>query len=98
MKIFHLSNLLALVLSVGATFEQSTQAASDKESLGYIGSYTGARSKGIYAFYLSSSGEMSPPMLVAETVNPTFLAVHPNQKFLYAANETDKFAGKKSGG
>src|ERR1051325_7345483 len=40
---------------------------------------------------------MSSPTLAAETTNPTFLAVHPNQRFLYAANETDKFGGKKSG-
>ena len=35
--------------------------------------------------------------LVAETVNPSFLAVHSNGKFLYAANEVDNFQGQPTG-
>jgi 6-phosphogluconolactonase len=33
---------------------------------------------------------MSPPELAAESQDPSWLAVHPNGKFLYAANETGK--------
>ncbi len=87
----------ALALCVSGASGQAAQAPSDNQTLGFIGTYTGAKSKGIYAFRLDSSGAMTPPTLVAETANPTFLAVHPNQRFLYAANETGKFGGKKSG-
>ena len=57
-------------------------------TLVYIGTYTGAKSKGIYLSRLdSTTGALSVPELVAETANPTFLAVHPNRRFLYAVNE-----------
>jgi len=57
-------------------------------TLVYIGTYTGAKSKGIYLSRLdSTTGVLSVPELVAETANPTFLAVHPNHRFLYAVNE-----------
>jgi 6-phosphogluconolactonase len=36
--------------------------------------------------------------LAAETVHPTFLAIHPNQRFLYAANEIGEFANRKNNG
>jgi 6-phosphogluconolactonase len=35
--------------------------------------------------------------LAVETVNPTFLAIHPQGKFLYAANEIGNFKGEKAG-
>ncbi len=92
------TRLLAnLALGASAVLSHGAQPASDNQLLGYIGTYTGAKSKGIYAFRLDASGAMSQPTLVAETPNPTFLAIHPNQRFLYAANEVDNFAGKKSG-
>ena len=73
-------------------------AAGPQEYIAYIGTYTGKKSKGIYAFRLNTgSGALSPIGLVAESPNPTFLDVHPGGKFLYAANEVDKFNGKASG-
>jgi 6-phosphogluconolactonase len=54
----------------------------------YVGTYTRTSSKGIYAWRLQpASGKLIPLGLAAETSNPTFLAVAPNQRFLYAANE-----------
>ena len=64
----------------------------------YIGTYTKAPSKGIYAYrFKESTGEVTPlgtAGLAAETENPSFVAVHPNQRFLYAVNE--KAAGSVS--
>ena len=56
----------------------------------YIGTYTKPDgSKGIYRSVLDTdTGKLTPPALVAETPNPTFLAIHPRGGFLYAANET----------
>src|SRR4029077_16266371 len=34
-----------------------------------------------------ATGEVSQPELAAEAVNPAFLAVHPNRRFLYVATE-----------
>ncbi len=64
----------------------------------YIGTYTGPKSKGIYTSTLNEkTGELTPPVLAGETVNPTFLAIHPSQRFLYAANEIGNFEGTKAG-
>ena len=55
----------------------------------YVGTYTKTDgSKGIYRFgFNTETGALSSPELVAETKNPSFLALHPNRKFLYAVNE-----------
>jgi 6-phosphogluconolactonase len=75
--------------------------ASHKNYLVYVGTYTmeaGSPSKGIYAYrFNSDTGELVPIGLAAETTNPSFLAVHPNHRFLYAVNETGNYQGQKSG-
>lgn len=54
----------------------------------YFGTYTGTASKGIYRSTLDGeSGHLSAPQLVAEAENPSFLALSPNGRFLYAALE-----------
>src|SRR5207244_3954692 len=61
------------------------------EPLIYVGTYTAdAKAKGIYAFrFQPATGTVTPLGLVAETPSPAFLAIHPNRRFLYAANEHD---------
>ena len=66
----------------------------------YIGTYTekGSASKGIYAYrFDSATARLTAIGLAAETINPSFLAVHPNQRFVYAVNEVSDFKGEKSG-
>jgi 6-phosphogluconolactonase len=64
----------------------------------YIGTYTDRGSKGIYlARFNTETGALSAPELVAETPNPTFLALDPSGMFLFAANEIGNFQGQKSG-
>ena len=64
----------------------------------YIGTYTGPASKGIYAYrFDAATGQTTSLGLVAETVNPSFLAIDPSRRFLYAANEVSDYQGKKSG-
>jgi len=86
-----LAGLLAAPLSLAAE-------ASGK-CLVYVGTYTGGSSKGIYAWrFDGSTGKAEPLGLAAETPNPSFLALHPNGKFLYAVQETGTFKGEKGGG
>jgi len=62
--------------------------AASAEYFVYIGTYTRSRGKGIYTFrFQPATGKLTPLSLAAETSSPAFLAVHPNQQFLYAANE-----------
>ncbi|MBX3413161.1 MAG: lactonase family protein [Pirellulales bacterium] len=65
----------------------------------YFGAYNRGEGKGIYTSELDlASGKLSPPQLAGEAVNPSFLAIHPSKKFLYAVGEIDNFDGKKTGG
>jgi 6-phosphogluconolactonase len=72
----------------------------DNKYFVYVGTYTAesSTSKGIYAYRYDPNGSaLTPVGLVAETTNPSFLAVHPNHRFLYAVNETGDYKGQKSG-
>jgi 6-phosphogluconolactonase len=65
----------------------------------YVGTYTGPASKGIYAFQFDpSSGKAGAVETVAETTNPSFLAVDRKPGNLYAANEISNYEGQKTGG
>ena len=64
----------------------------------YVGTYTNSRSKGIYVMRLDlADGKMSPMWTVPNVVAPSFLAIHPSWRFLYAVNEVTEFEGKPSG-
>lgn len=64
----------------------------------FVGTYTGGPSKGIYAYeFNTSTGALKEIGLAAETDSPSFLAIHPNGKFLYAVNELDNFDGERAG-
>jgi 6-phosphogluconolactonase len=63
----------------------------------YFGTYTGAKSKGIYVSRMGDDGKLSAPELAAETASPSYLAVHPNKKFLYSIGEVSSFGGRKTG-
>src|SRR5205823_8888876 len=65
----------------------------------FFGTYTGGKSKGIYrSAFDAKTGTLSAPELAAEVTNPSFLAVHPTNKFLYAVGEVENVGGKKAGG
>jgi 6-phosphogluconolactonase len=75
-------------------------APGKHDYLMYVGTYTaaGSESKGIYAYrFDSQSGNLTRIGLAAVTTNPSFLAVHPNHRFLYAVNEVGDYKGEKSG-
>ena len=65
----------------------------------YVGTYTHGDSEGIYALEMDPiSGALTSPKLVVKSVNPSFLAIHPSRRFLYAVNEVDRFNGQDGGG
>ncbi len=64
----------------------------------YIGTYTGAKSKGIYVSRFDpATGRLTPPELAAETMSPSFLALRPGGRFLYAVGEATNLGGKRGG-
>ena len=64
----------------------------------YVGTYTGAKSKGIHVCRFDpATGEIISHELAAETTSPSFLAIHPSGRFVYSANEINEFKGKPGG-
>ena len=64
----------------------------------YIGTYTDQNSKGIYRFDLDlTSGSLTGGELVGEAIHPSFLAIHPSRRFLYAVGEVAESNGKPGG-
>src|SRR4030095_12658281 len=73
-------------------------AANPDSLLLYVGTYTNGKSEGIYLYRLNrASGRLSHVNTTKGVVNPLFLTLAPGQRYLYAVNEIDSFAGKKSG-
>jgi 6-phosphogluconolactonase len=64
----------------------------------FVGTQTAQTSKGIYSYtFDSGTGELKQTGLAAEADSPTFLALAPNGKTLFAANEINEYEGKRSG-
>jgi 6-phosphogluconolactonase len=90
------SGAAALAHSISAAQDRSKKPS---EWLLYVGTYTSGKSEGIYVYRMNSDGgELKHAATVKGVSNPSFLAVDPKQRFLYAANESGEFAGKKGGG
>jgi len=77
MKEILLLLLTALTISVTA----------QKNSKLIIGTYTNGKSEGIYVYDFNTSSGDNAFVSSVKTANPTFLAVAPNKKYVYAVNE-----------
>lgn len=81
-----------------ATAASASSAASAKTLRVYIGTYTRGESRGIYLLELSlQRGELVDRGLAGEIENPSFLAIHPNRRWLFAVGETSTFRGAAGG-
>lgn len=68
-----------------------TLAISAQKYYLFAGTYTTGKSKGIYVFeFNSKTGEVQWVSNTDSSSNPSFLAVAPNGKYLYAVNETGR--------
>jgi 6-phosphogluconolactonase len=77
-----ISGLGALSLST-----TMAQAKRSRELTLYAGTYTSGKSEGIYIYrFNSTTGELTPAGSV-KSENPSFLALDPAKRFLYAVNE-----------
>ncbi len=65
----------------------------------FVGTYTAqSMSEGIYTCRFFPDTRDIEPLFAADGVeNPSFLALHPSRRFLYAASEVDEFDGKSQG-
>jgi 6-phosphogluconolactonase len=99
----HRRHCASLIAGLSLLLFVPVQGAAWKNDTGptylvYVGTYTGPNSKGIYAYRFDPAmGQAASLGLVAETVNPSFVAIDPTRRFLYAVNEISDYQGKKSG-
>src|SRR6202040_2537986 len=93
--------VILLVALCSTLLAAAAPAEHHRKYLFYVGTYTqeGSKSKGIYAYrFDADTGEIAELGLAAETTNPSFVALHPNGRFLYAVNEVGNYKGPDSGG
>lgn len=71
---------------------------TSSQYLVYMGSYAAAQEPGIYAFrFDTATGELSAEWSFAGITNPSFLALHPSGRWLYAVSEMSQHQEGKSG-
>ncbi len=90
-RIFAFSLLIApFIFSVAGG--SADKPAANRKYLVFVGTYTTkTESKGIYAYeFDADAGRLTPKGVAAETPDPSWVAVHPGGKYLYAANEAGK--------
>jgi len=93
-----LFSLLALALVNASAKDSPANGSLKNKYLLYVGTYTEKDSKGIYAFrFDAATNELTPLGVAAETTNPSFLAIDPTRRFLYAVNEVSNYKGASSG-
>jgi 6-phosphogluconolactonase len=90
------SILLGLMMFWSTNLTTPTQ---EQETLFvYVGTYTQGKAEGINLLRMDAeSGRIESLGVVAQTENPSFLAIHPNGRFLYAVNEIGEYEGEQSG-
>jgi 6-phosphogluconolactonase len=90
---------LGLAHSVLATAQNAARSLGRSRVLAYVGTYTGAvgggsNGEGIYLFEMNTSnGGLTHRRLVAKTPDPSWIAIHPSKKYLYAVNEVSDYQG-----
>jgi 6-phosphogluconolactonase len=91
-RICVLISALCAPLLLLSSAPKKVKTAAKSQYLAYVGTYTTkTNSKGIYAYrYDATNGNFSSLGVAAESADPSFVAVHPNGKFLYAVNEAGK--------
>lgn len=62
-----------------------------------VGTYDSPKSEGIYVYKFNSNDGTAKEISHVKTANPSFLAISPNQQYVYAVNETADSTGKGGG-
>lgn len=92
-----LASLGSIQFHSNAAYDQMNSSKNDM--LVFFGTYTSGPSKGIYSYkFNSKNGTLTPlSSTEREIKNPSFLAIHPDGKHLYAVSEIGEVDGKPGG-
>lgn len=81
------SIFLFLGLNLILTLSLCSQKTKDQFLI--IGTYTSEKSEGVYVYRFNTETGENSFVSTVKTSNPSFVAVSPNKKFVYTANEDD---------
>jgi 6-phosphogluconolactonase len=90
---------VALAHSALGRAQKAERGLGRSKVLAYVGTYSGAvgagsNGEGIYLFEMDkSSGALTHRKLVATTPDPSWIAIHPSKRYLYAVNEVSDYQG-----
>jgi 6-phosphogluconolactonase len=74
---------------------------AESSTIAYVGTYTGGKSRGIYAYRVATPSDGDPQFqplgLVAATDSPTFLTIDAARRLVFAVNETRNYQGETTG-
>jgi 6-phosphogluconolactonase len=73
-------------------------AFAQKKPYLIVGTYTSGKSEGVYVYQFNSKNGGSQVVDSAKTSNPSFIAISPDKKFIYAVNEDADSTNKNGGG
>ncbi len=99
-KLFFLVASMAML--TGPATARAEEPKTPETYWAYIGTYTSGNGKdasqGIYvAEFNAHTGHLGEPKLAARAIDPSFLAISPNKKYLYAVSEVDSVGGRPGG-
>jgi 6-phosphogluconolactonase len=91
---------IAALATLGCAVPELILARNERrgELLVYVGTYTSGKSEGIYLYRFDlTSGKLRHAATTKGVKDPSFIALSPGRRNLYAVNEVEDFGGKKSG-
>ncbi|MBL0133573.1 MAG: lactonase family protein [Chitinophagaceae bacterium] len=73
-------------------------AYAQKSAYLLVGTYTSGKSEGIYVYKFNAVTGKAEFVSVAKSVNPSYLTISPDGRYVFAANETSDSQDKSKGG
>jgi 6-phosphogluconolactonase len=91
-RLFAFLLVLCAPLILFSSAQTEKKSAASSQYIVYVGTYTTkTSSKGIYSFHFDThTGQLSAVGVAVETPDPSWVAVHPSGKYVYAVNEAGK--------
>jgi len=89
--------LASMILSSALAGGPAATATPDGGYDLIVGTYTGGRSEGLYVYRFDARDGKASPLGIAKTVNPSYVVVSRDRRFVYAVNELPGGAGGGGG-
>ena len=73
---------------IGLLFLSATSSSFSQDPYLFVGTYTSGKSKGIYVYRFNTAAGTATEVSTLKADNPSYLAIAPDGKHLYSANES----------